>query len=339
MSKRGKKKLRGPRPRPTAQVRAEVVPEVDTAFYRAATIVAPPWQFVQIVMAGAGGTGSYLAMHLGRLMHSLYRMDKGVHLTIVDPDVVAEENVGRQLFCDAEKGVPKAEALMRRYGQAWGCNMSACVGKFDESLILGRDLTIVVGCVDNAEARQSLNEVLRQNDGFEHPSFWWLDCGNVRNFGRVLLGTAAEVSLLHGAFSEKESGLCRALPSPAMSYPDLLAPLPEEKPDAGDVMSCAQRAAANLQSLNINAEMAVHASDFLTRLLVTQDLKKIETETNLRTGVVTSRYALPEVFASIARKPESYFMRRPGEEGARLADAADALLGTEGDPFAAMRLW
>jgi hypothetical protein len=191
--------------------------------------------------------------------------------------------------------------------------------------------------VDNAEARQSLNEVLKHNDGFEQPSFYWLDCGNVKNFGRVLLGTAAEVSLLRGAFSEKEGGTCRALPSPAMSYPDLLAPLPEEKPESSDVMSCAQRAAANLQSLNINAEMAVHANDFLTRLLVTQDLKKIETETNLRTGDAHSKYALPEVYAGVARKPDSYFVRRPGDDIASLGDATDAALGG-GDPFIAMRL-
>jgi PRTRC genetic system ThiF family protein len=340
MSKRGKKKQpRGPQPRQPRQASPEVMPAADTAFYRAATVITRPWEFVQIVLAGAGGTGSYMAQHIGRLMHSLYRMDKGVHLSIVDPDVVKEENEGRQLFCQAERGVPKAEALARRYGHAWGLNTSSYVGEFDESLILGRDLTVVVGCVDNAAARVKLNEVLSQNEAGEPPAFYWLDCGNVRNFGRALLGSAAEAEGLRGAFSQEESGTCSALPGPAMLYPDLLTPLPEETPEAEGVMSCAQRAAANLQSLNINAVIAAHAADFLTRLLVTHDLKKFESEVNLRTGDVRSKYCLPEEYARVARKPEGYFINgRAAASDHGLAGMPDAFADAATDPFVGFRL-
>lgn len=304
------KKFHRPQPQPRP-AKVELLPTIDTSFLKAATVTLPDWDFLQIVQVGAGGGGSFMAMHIGRLMHSLYRMSKGVHLTICDPDIVKEENVGRSLFCDAEfeAAVPKAEALATRYGQAWGLNVSSYVGEFDENLILGRDLTIIVGCVDNARARQALHEVLKNNPddpSIENgPSFWWLDCGNVNNFGRALLGTAYTPEHMAEAFPLP--GKCISLPSPAIQYPDLLTPRPEET-KAGGGMTCAERAAANLQSLNINAAVVIEAADMLTRLLVTKDLKRFACERNLASGVVRSSYTTPEEVAQASRRPVSYLL-------------------------------
>lgn len=313
MKKKHKKSSGGHRPqRPS---KAELLPTLDTSYLKAATVVPPDWEFVQIVQVGAGGGGSFMAMHVGRLMHSLYRMGKGVHLTICDPDVVKEENVGRSLFCDAEfeAAVPKAEALARRYGQAWGLNVSSYVGEFEDSLILGTDLTVIVGCVDNARARKSLNDVLKNNPAepgpHDAPSFWWLDCGNVNNFGRALLGTAHSAEHVRGAFPAP--GRCVSLPSPAIQYPDLLTPRPEEA-DGAQSMTCAERAAANLQSLNINAAVVIQAADMLTRLLVTHDLKRFACEVNLASGVVKSSYVTPEEVARASRKPVGYVLGARG---------------------------
>jgi hypothetical protein len=99
-------------------------------------VVTREYDTVQIiVIAGCGGIGAYVAQHVGRLMYVLYRNGKGANLTLVDPDVVKEENLGRQLFCEAEIGQPKAVALARRYGQAWGLNTMAVVGEYSEDLI------------------------------------------------------------------------------------------------------------------------------------------------------------------------------------------------------------
>lgn len=318
MAKKHRKKFHGQQhqPRLPRPAKAELLPTLDTSYLKAAAVTIPDWQFVQIVLAGGGGGGSFMAMHIGRLMHSLYRMDKGVHLTICDPDIVKEENVGRSLFCDAEfdAALPKAETLATRYTQAWGLNISSYVGEFDESLILGRDLTIVVGCVDNAKARQSLNEVLRHNpdepDMDNPPRFWWLDCGNVNNFGRVLLGSAYSAENMREAFPAP--GKCISLPSPALQYPDLLVPRPEEEEASTTAMTCAERAAANLQSLNINDAVVIQAADFLTRLLVTKDLRRFACEVNLASGVMKSSYVTPEEVARAAHKPTSYVIGSGG---------------------------
>jgi hypothetical protein len=209
---------------------------------------------------------------------------------------------GRQLFCDAEVGVPKAEALARRYGHAWGLNVSSFVGKFDDSLLLGTEMTLLVGCVDNAEGRITMAEVLEHN-GDGQAAIWWLDCGNLQDTGRVLLGSASEDRQLHGAFSA-DGKICFALPSPALQSPGLLEAQPEEM--AESEMSCAEMAAANLQSLNINARIAAEAADFITRLLVTNDLKRFACEVNIAAGSVRSYYNTPEEVARVIHQPVAY---------------------------------
>jgi hypothetical protein len=115
--------------------------------------------------------------------------------------------------------------------------------------------------------------------------------------------------MMRGAFVDKKH--CATLPSPALQYPSLLIPQPEELQEAD--MSCAQMAAANLQSLNINPAMAAQGSDILTRLLITKDLKRFACGVNVAAGSVKSSYVTPaEVSHSIDRPPS--FVQAATEE-------------------------
>jgi PRTRC genetic system ThiF family protein len=295
--------------------KAEVLPPpLDLGFLNAVPVETREWQMVQIIVVGAGGIGAYMVQHIGRLMRVLYQSNKGAHLTIIDPDRVEYANIGRQLFCDAEVGHPKAEALLRRYGHAWGLNCSAFVGEFDYSLLLDSEMTVIVGCVDNAQARQKIASTLEHNQG-HLPGIWWLDCGNLTDTGRVLLGTATETDELRGCFTREKK--CVALPGPGMQSPGLLEPRPEE---VGTDMSCAEMAAANLQSLNINSRIASEASDFLARLLITHDLKRFAWEVNLAAGSSKSKYTTPEEIAHLIRQPVSFVTT---DAPRSLADAPD----------------
>ena len=297
MSKRNRKWKERTRPQQEEVSKAEMLQPLDLGFLDAAAVTTREWKMVQILVAGAGGTGAYMVQHIGRLMRVLYEQGKGVHLTVVDPDVVESKNIGRQLFCEAEVGQPKADAVARRYGHAWGLNVSSYVGEYDESLVLGSDLTVIVGCVDNAAARQALNETLKHNIEDE-PKIWWLDCGNLKDTGRVLLGTAEATEQLEGCFLDKTH--CVRLPGPGMQSPGLLEAGPEEQ--AGNEMSCAEMAAANLQSLCINARIAAEAADFLARLLITHDLKRFAWEVNLAAGTAKSKYTTPAEVAHVVRQ-------------------------------------
>jgi PRTRC genetic system ThiF family protein len=281
-------------------------PELNLGFAQASRVITRDFRKVQIVVAGCGGIGAYMVQHIGRLMKVLYDDQRGVNLVLADPDVVEEKNLGRQLFCDAEVGQPKAIALARRYGQAWGLNTMAFEGEYSESLLLDdMDLAIIVGCVDNAAARVTLHETLQRNPDritpHALPTVWWLDCGNAKDTGRVCLGSAYSEGQVRGAFVGKRQAI--ALPSPALQYPTLLIPQKDELP--GAQMSCAELQMANIQSLNINAAIAVQAADMLTRLLITGDLKRYQCAVNLASGSVKSFYCTPdEVAREIDRSVE-----------------------------------
>jgi PRTRC genetic system ThiF family protein len=290
----------------------EVLPALDLGFLNAATIVTPPWQTVEIIIVGCGGSGGYLAQHAGRIMYTLYMSSKMGHIRLVDPELVEEPNLGRQLFCVADVGQPKAAVLARRYSEAWGLNTSYHVGDFSKELRMNdADLTVIVGCVDGARGRRAISQALSENDPEQAPRIWWLDLGNAHDTGQVLFGCAHDVYQMRGAFLNKEA--CYRLPSPAIQHPELLAERPDELQESN--LSCAEMAAANLQSLNVNARVAAEASDFLTRFLVTQDLRRFACQVNTAAGSVTSTYATPEEVARASRKPVSYVIATQTDKG------------------------
>lgn len=288
----------------------EVITTVDTSFATAATVTTRPWKRAQIILVGCGGGGSHFGMHVGRVMRAIYRSTKGVHLTLCDPDLVEAKNVeSGQNFCDAEAGLPKAETLSRRITQAWGVNCSYVVGEFDESLIMGCDITVLVGCVDNAAARQKMHAVLESNQG-SSLQFWWLDnsngSGRTGHVGRSLLGNAHSYDDLRGAFSPDRK-TCVALPSPALQFRDLLVPRAEELDDSG--LTCAEMAVRGEQGLNVGARVAIEGVETLTQLLVTRNLKCFAVEMSTAARSQRATYATPEEVARVIQKPVGYLLQ------------------------------
>lgn len=283
----------------------------NLGFHQASTVYVGDPLRTQIIIVGNGGIGAYVTQHVARLMRVLYEGNKGVNLALVDPDIVEHKNLGRQLFCDAEVGQPKSLALARRYGQAFGLNTVAYTSEYSDSILLDDvDLHVLIGCVDNHDARKALHETLARNPErvAPHvlPKVWWLDCGNLKETGRVLLGSAYEVEQCEGSFLEKKRVI--ALPSPAIQFPDLL--IPERADIGGRPMSCAELQMANLQSLNINAAIAVQAADMLTRLLVTHDLKRFGCAVNMASGSVKSSYCTPDEVGSALGRHREFVIRK-----------------------------
>lgn len=284
----------------------------NLGFHEASAVYIYDPRVIQIVVVGCGGIGAYVIQHIARLMRILYEGNKGVNLALVDPDVVEEKNLGRQLFCDAEVGIPKSVALARRYGQGFGLNTVAYECEYNDGLLLdGVDLTILVGCVDNHEGRQAMHETLARNPQriAPHvlPRIFWLDCGNLKDTGRAMIGTAYTAEQCEGAFLEKKRVI--SLPSPGLQSPGLL--IPERADIGGRPMSCAELQMANLQSLNINAAIAVQAADMLTRLLVTHDLKRYQSAVNMASGSVKSSYCTPDEIAREIHRSREFVIWKP----------------------------
>ena len=135
---------------------------------------------LHIVVVGAGGTG-------GRVIPPLMQMlRRGDAIAIVDGDHVEDRNLARQNFRVRDIGENKADVMARRYRRdgietttfAAFLNMDTIPTIFHQ-----RDRpTIVLGCVDNPEARLSMQYILCAS---KH--IIWIDGGNERRGGQVIM--------------------------------------------------------------------------------------------------------------------------------------------------------
>jgi PRTRC genetic system ThiF family protein len=127
-------------------------------------------------VVGAGGNGSQMLTGLARMHISLRAVGHpGLRLSLYDPDVITDANVGRQLFSPADVGQHKSRVLINRincyYGLSWVANTSMWDGGLVPDLL--------IGCVDSIASRRTLAKA-----SFDY----WLDLGNLDRTGQVILG-------------------------------------------------------------------------------------------------------------------------------------------------------
>jgi PRTRC genetic system ThiF family protein len=325
----GRSRKRPPRAQP-----GTITPAIDLSFLKAARVIIRDHRKINLWLSGAGGTGSFLALNLVRLAHVLEELGREVRVLIVDPDQVEEGNVPRSNFSYSEIGQPKAQTLSLRYSEAWGVQVSAIRRKFHPQLLWQHaekeQLTVLIGAVDNPAARRTIARALkdaRDQEG-EVPSTWWLDCGNSRETGQVLLGSEYRAAGLRGAFPTET--LCRSLPSPALQHPDLLREQAEPL-RRGRRLSCMELMLEQEQSLMINQRVAAEAGDILMQLLLTRDLQRFATYFDVKAGVAHSLYTTPELVAKAARLRRSSSLLLQHHE---IEQAADERGRDELDPAA-----
>jgi PRTRC genetic system ThiF family protein len=248
---------------------------------------------VEFIVVGAGGTGGFLIPAIARLMLEIEgNSNKTACCTIVDPDVIEAKNIPRQNFQQSEIGLYKAEVLAARYSLALGVCMSAITKKFSQKMVnpKWRQLTIIVGCVDNAAARTEISYCLNQIYAQHPPLLWWLDCGNhaLASSGQVLLGSTNQFSLRKAFDNLDNPNFCINLPSPSIQHPELLVPLPDELNLT--TLSCAEIALQNQQNLFVNQQVAAIATDYLLSMTLTGGLRRFATYFNSYSGVAKSLY-------------------------------------------------
>jgi PRTRC genetic system ThiF family protein len=223
-------------------------------------MVQRPWQ---VVVVGAGGTGSAFLPSLARLHHAMIELGHpgGIECTVFDDDTVSETNVGRQGFYPNDVGQYKALLLVNRLNNLMGTDWVAEPRRVDSRVSLVAD--IVVGCVDSRRARHSIVQAAKRGR-----CSYYLDCGNETDRGQVILG---------------EFGTARhdRLPHVGDLFPDLLNPK-NDKDD--DTPSCSMADALRKQSLVINQAISVQAFNLLWTLFRTGSLDFSGVFVNLTTG-------------------------------------------------------
>lgn len=246
----------------------------------AVPFILPPDAPIQVVLVGAGGTGSHILQSLARVAtHVAQQPGPQLQITVVDGDHVEAKNVGRQLFSASDVGLNKAQALVGRFNAVFGLRMEAIPQMADATVFntpARGVVRILVGAVDTPAARRVLHEALDHG----HARVW-LDCGNEEASGQVVVGTQVERKQLRGALA---LGLCRDLPAPSLVYPNLIAAPP--KPKAGD---CAAQMEANVQGLMVNQAVAAVAAQYLHDLIILRRLTTFETTISLAPVAMRSR--------------------------------------------------
>ena len=113
----------------------------------------PNTHIQSVVIVGCGGTGAQVARIVGRIVYDVRRARLHTpKLILIDPDVVEEKNVGRQLFtpADAALGLPKVEVVGRRLNAALGLDIVWIAEPVSVEKHLDRyGSQLVISCVDN----------------------------------------------------------------------------------------------------------------------------------------------------------------------------------------------
>ena len=300
---------------------------LDLSFANAARVLPKEFTKLKIYLIGAGGTGSFAAMNLARSLFEIRRIGKSVEMTIIDSDVVESGNIPRSNFCAAEIGRFKAQTLAERITLAWGLEVAYSNEKFcyENHIKPNRngyqELTVLIGCVDNHLARREIHRALEEANKYNShnaPECWWIDGGNGKFSGQVLIGSEVKREKAENHFSS--STICKKLPAPSVIHPELLEnqeiPPPRE---AAERLSCAERIRRGEQSLNINQRVAVEIGEMLTELVLTNSLRRFATYFDLESGTSRSSYCTPAHLSEAliqAQKAKPKAKRRRNEHGA-----------------------
>lgn len=227
-----------------------------------------PYHPVTIFIIGAGGTGSQVITNLARMDIALQALGHpGLHVTVFDPDIITEANIGRQLFCEAELGQNKAMAVVTRINRFFGTTWVAenCRYPFGEASRNKNEATklsnIIITCTDNIRSRLDLWRLLKKNREIsvnnEKTVYYWMDFGNSQTTGQVFIGT------VRNKIQQPTSG--EYIPIPQMNVVTEEVSYSTIK-DRDSGPSCSLAEALEKQDLYINSILAQVGCDILWRM-------------------------------------------------------------------------
>lgn len=258
-------------------------------------------QVSSIYIVGCGGTGSLVSEGLCRLLINM----PDIKINLVDYDRVEPQNLIRQNFVAGDIGKFKSQALAERLSRTYGRQVRYSIYPFEPDTLRScrgdgvysyEIHAVVIGCVDGPEARRQIAECM------DSP-FWWIDSGNGKDSGQILIGNVTDPTLLKGSFDEENYSI-KFLPAPTLQIPALLAPI--SKLAAKD-RDCAEAVIDNEQNPIINQAMAVQILDMVYKL-INGELSYMGAYIDLATGNLRTVRATPELIARMFRMKVSDLM-------------------------------
>lgn len=224
-----------------------------------------PQHPVTVNVIGAGGTGSQVITNLARLDVTLRALNHpGLSVTVYDPDIVTEANIGRQLFGWSDIGLNKARCLVTRINNFFGNDWMAKARSYPVSPMEARNsdiANIFITCTDNVKSRKDLWKLLKAVPDpvyVNHSTpLYWLDFGNTQTCGQAVLGTIPR------KVKQPESHLYETVSS--LKVVTRLVRYSQVKDDESGP-SCSLAEALNKQDLFINSTLAQLGCNLLWKM-------------------------------------------------------------------------
>lgn len=205
---------------------------------------------VRVMVVGCGGNGSAVAAGLPYLHHALlvYGHPEGLHVTLLDPDVISPTNCIRQPFSRSEVGLYKSVVLANRLNLFWGVDWQGIPEPLDPKRRLD-GVDIVIGCVDTRKARAAIAKCAADWSEVDY----WLDLGNNADSGQFVLGEP---------LNRRNRRHRLRLRTASELFPEVVQ---QELEDHG-MPSCSAVEALDRQEPFVNPTLANHALGMLARL-------------------------------------------------------------------------
>lgn len=225
-----------------------------------------PTNPISVNLIGAGGTGSKVLTALMEINESLIALGHaGLQVRLWDDDIITTANLGRQRFFESETGLYKSVVLINRINRCIGTNWKAETVKFEKDnfdrIHEEAKAIITITCVDNIQARFGVAEILKEISNLRHyrdtPKYW-LDFGNSRDTGQVLLSTIGAIKQPN---SEKYQTVA-SLPLVTDEFGELLKQSEQED----NTPSCSLAEALEHQDLFINSSLTQMGCSLLWNL-------------------------------------------------------------------------
>ena len=211
-----------------------------------------PYNPLRILVAGAGGNGSKVAIglrHLHTTLQALYGTH--LHVTLADGDTLEDHNLVRQAFYPPDVGQNKATVLAHRLNLSTGTRWDAHPENLTRDTVTRTRADILIACVDSRAARHELHE--GANDARSGIAYT-IDLGNDAKTGQVILGMPKH---------RHDRSLGPRLPTAPELFPELVdTTLPED-----DAPSCSTAESLERQDLFVNDTLATNALNLLWQLL------------------------------------------------------------------------
>lgn len=241
---------------------------------------------LNIIQIGVGGTGGTVAMNILKMMGGLAKdIAERVNFVAIDGDEFEEKNLGRQLCITPDLGKNKAEVIVGRYANAFGITNDKA--SFIDEYIKGPDevfelmnpgyTNIIIDNLDKNRPRNWLHDAVKKFVATYRIAYVYeISTGNGEWGGQVSMGCVHKVDNKIIRHEPGRTALGEpyyfSIPSPYVVHPELLDTTVDDREEA---MSCADRAAANVQSLVANNTAATLCFNYVNAI-VHQFVSQIE---------------------------------------------------------------